>query len=277
MEKLLIFVPTYDEAENVERLCRELSALKLGADILFCDDGSPDGTGAIADRLAREFEHVQVMHRPGKLGIGSAHQDGIRYAYTRGYETLATLDCDFTHQPADLRRLLEISRASGNAVAIGSRYLEPDSLPGWNLIRRSLTYFGHCLTTKLLRLPQDATGALRVYQLRLLPREIFDRVRSRGYSFFFESIFVLHRNRFAIDEMPIALPARTYGSSKMCLRETWRSGFRLLKLYWAGLRDPESFLLSSNRQPQLAPEKPLEPKAGALETSLPISVIGCKQ
>jgi dolichol-phosphate mannosyltransferase len=260
--KLLIFVPTYNEADNVERLCRELSALNLGADILFCDDGSPDGTGEIVDRLAREFPHVRTMHRAGKLGIGSAHQDGVRYAYAHGYETLVTMDCDFTHQPADVQRLLEIAQASGRVVVIGSRYMEPNSLPGWNFMRRSLTYLGHFLTVKLLGLPQDATGALRVYKLAALPQELFNRVRSRGYSFFFESLFVLHRNGFAIEEMPIALPARTYGSSKMCLRETWRSASRLLKLYWAGVRCPESFLLSSPLPPILSAELPLQDPQG---------------
>src|SRR5438552_7452840 len=85
--KVLIFIPTYNEAENAERLCRELSALQLGADILFCDDGSPDGTGEIVDELAQELSHVRAIHRSGKLGIGSAHQEGIRYAYTHSYET----------------------------------------------------------------------------------------------------------------------------------------------------------------------------------------------
>ncbi len=259
---VLIFIPTYNEAENAERLCRELNALDLEADILFCDDASPDGTGKIVDKLAVEFPHVQAMHRSDKLGIGSAHQDGIRYAYAHGYRTLVTMDCDFTHQPADVKRLIEIARATGRSVAIGSRYLERDSLPGWNVMRRLLTHFGHLLTTKLLRLPQDATGALRVYQLDKIPETLFDRVRSRGYSFFFESLFILHRNGYAIEEMPIALPARTYGSSKMCLRETSRSVFRLLKLYWINLRDPKSFILSTPAQPILAVEAVLDDPQG---------------
>ncbi len=255
--RLLIFIPTYNEAENAERLCRELNALQLGGDIVFCDDGSPDGTGAIVDQLAAEFPNVRAMHRAGKLGIGSAHQDGITYAYEHGYETLVTMDCDFTHQPADVQRLFELARATGRAVAIGSRYMQRGSLPGWNLMRRSLTHLGHLLTTNLLRLPQDATGALRVYQLTAIPQALWERVRSRGYSFFFESLLVLHRNGFAIEEMPIALPARTYGSSKMCLRETCRSAFRLLKLCWACVRRPEGFLLSSPVQPILEAELPL--------------------
>src|SRR5947208_2787861 len=260
--KLLIFIPTYNEAENVERLCRELTALQLGADILFCDDASADGTGEIIERLSEEFPHVRVIHRSGKLGIGSAHHEGIRYAYAEDYETLVTMDCDFTHQPTDVLRLLQAAQASGRSVTVGSRYLKRHSLPGWNPLRRSLTHLGHFLTVTLLHLPQDATGALRVYQLGAIPQELFDRVRSCGYSFFFESLFVLHRNGFAIKEMPIALPARTYGSSKMCLRETVRSASRLLKLYWIGVRHPESFLLTSPLPPILAAELPLQDPQG---------------
>jgi dolichol-phosphate mannosyltransferase len=260
--KVLVFIPTYNEAENTESLCRELSALQLGVDILFCDDGSPDGTGEIVDELAGEFSHVCAIHRPSKLGIGSAHQEGIRYAYAHGYETLVTMDCDFTHQPADVERLLAVAHSSGQPVSIGSRYMKRDSLPGWNPMRRSLTYLGHFLTVNLLKLPQDATGGLRVYQLGAIPQELFDRVRSCGYSFFFESLFVLHRNRFAIEEMPIALPARTYGSSKMSLRETLRSASRLLRLYWAGVRHPESFLLTSPLPPILEAELPLQDPQG---------------
>jgi dolichol-phosphate mannosyltransferase len=256
--ELLIFIPTYNEADNAERLCHELIALNLGADILFCDDGSPDGTGQIVERLAQKFPCVRAMHRPGKLGIGSAHQEGIRYAYAHGYASLVTMDCDFTHLPADVRRLLQVAGSSGRPVSIGSRYLQCDSLPGWNLMRRSLTHIGHFLTVNLLRLPQDATGALRAYRLDIIPQALWERVRSQGYSFFFESLFVLNRNAFAIEEMPISLPARTYGSSKMSWRETGRSAFRLLKLYWASLRRPQSFLMTSDGPPILAAERPLQ-------------------
>ena len=260
--KLLIFIPTYNEGENVERLCRDLMALQLDADILFCDDNSADGTGGIIDRLAIEFPHVHTKHRPGKLGIGSAHQEGIQYAYEIGYETLVTMDCDFTHQPADVKHLLEVARASSSSVIIGSRYQKENSLPGWNLLRRSLTYLGHFLTVNLLRLPHDATGALRVYKLDEVPQQLFDRVRSLGYSFFFESLFVLHRNGIAIEEMPISLPARTYGHSKMSWRETFRSVVRLLGLYWASIRRPDTFLLTSPIPPILDAELPLEDPQG---------------
>jgi dolichol-phosphate mannosyltransferase len=213
--------------------------------------------------LAAECPHVQAIHRPSKLGIGGAHQEGIRYAYQKGYEILVTMDCDFTHQPVDVERLLNLAYSCGKAVSIGSRYKNRDSLPGWNVIRRFLTYLGHFLTVKLLQLPQDATGALRVYQLKAIPQELFGRVGSHGYSFFFESLFVLHRNGFAIEEMPIALPARTYGSSKMSLRETLRSALHLFTLYWSYLCRPETFLLAAQPVPPILDSKrPLQDPQG---------------
>src|SRR5207247_297503 len=142
--RLLIFVPTYNENRNVERLCAELRALPLDADILFIDDGSPDGTGATLDRLARQHPRISVIHREGKLGIGSAHRAGIAYAYDKGYDLLITLDADFSHSPADLPRLLA-AHDDGVDVVVASRYLAPDSLPGWSPHRLFLTRLGHLL------------------------------------------------------------------------------------------------------------------------------------
>lgn len=240
--KSLIFVPTYNESGNAERMAKALIGLPIDADILFMDDASPDGTGEILDRLARAEPRLRVIHRSGKLGVGSAHLDGIRWAYDNGYERLITLDCDFTHSPADVVRLVESS--AGFDVATGSRYMEGDSLPGWNILRRSLTTFGHILTKNLLRIQADATGALRVYDLTRIPQELFERVTARGYGFFFESMFLLTRNGFTVNEIPIVLPARTYGTSKMSLRETLRSGSQLLSLWKRSLTNPSQFRLS---------------------------------
>ena len=241
-ERILIFIPTYNEHENVENMARQLLALDLDADILFMDDASPDGTGEILDRLASEDTRLSVIHRSGKLGIGSAHIDGIRVAYERGYDRIVTMDCDFTHSPSDVLRLLDY--AIGYDVAVGSRYLRPNSLPGWNPVRRSLTGFGHFLTKNVLRVSVDATGALRTYDLRRIPRELFDRVEARSYAFFFESMFIIERSGFSVNEFPIELPARTYGHSKMTVRESLRSGFHLLWLRSASLRAPERFRLT---------------------------------
>lgn len=248
--KTLIFVPTFNERHNVERMVAELLSLDTDADILFMDDDSPDGTGDILDTIAAREPRLSVVHRSGKLGIGSAHLDGIRQAYALGYERLVTLDCDFTHKPADVMRL--IAHSEGADVTAGSRYLASNSLPGWNVIRRSLTGLGHFLTLHLLRIPFDATGALRAYDLRKIPSELFELVRARGYGFFFESMFLLVRNGHSVRELPIVLPARTYGSSKMTVKETLRSGTRLLSLWRESIMNPERFDVA-RRLPTLDP------------------------
>jgi len=239
----LIFVPTYNENRNVERLCAELLALPLEADLLFVDDGSPDGTGATLDRLARQHSRMSVIHREGKLGIGSAHRVGIAYAYDKGYDVLITLDADFSHSPADLPRLLT-AHTAGVDVVVGSRYLESDSLPGWSAHRLFLTWFGHFLTRVLLRMPYDANGAFRLYDLRRVPREVFELVTARAYGFFFESLFVLCRNGARIREIPIVLPARVYGNSKLTVRDAFRSARLLASLFVEHLMDPGRFLRS---------------------------------
>lgn len=237
--KTLIFIPTYNERSNVEKMATEILALGVDAEVLFMDDASPDGTGRILDELARRHPRLSVLHRTGKLGIGSAHIEGIRWAFDHRYERLITLDCDFSHSPADVLRLIEHSE--GYDITAGSRYMRENSLPGWNLMRKSLTGFGHLLTKHLLGIEFDATGALRAYDLRRIPRETFDLVKARGYAFFFESMFILVRNGFSVKEFPISLPARTYGSSKMTAHETWRSGSQLISLWAASIARPARF------------------------------------
>jgi dolichol-phosphate mannosyltransferase len=181
-----------------------------------------------------------VVHRPGKQGIGTAHRAGIAYAYEHAYDRLITLDADFSHQPSDLPRLLEAAR-DGVDVVVGSRWLKGDSLPGWNLYRRILTYLGHFLTGHLLRIPHDATGALRLYDLRRIPRALFDLCTAASYAFFFESAFILRQNGHRVHEIPIKLPARVLGSSKLTLTEAARSARYLLGLWSVSVRSPGAY------------------------------------
>lgn len=226
--KTLIFIPTYDEQENVEKICSEILQLGLGVDILFLDDNSPDGTGQLLDALAETHPNVAIIHRPRRQGIGSAHFDGINWAYDNQYSTLITMDCDFTHRPKYLPDI--IKSAEDCDVVVGSRFRHKKSLEEWNLFRKTLTIVGHLLTTTLLGMKYDATGAFRLYRLDAIPRELFGLVRSSSYSFFFESLYILQRNRFRINELPIALSARTYGHSKMRFRDVVGSFARLLNV-----------------------------------------------
>jgi dolichol-phosphate mannosyltransferase len=224
---LLIFIPTYKERENV-RLIVEGLRYNLGkVPILFCDDSSPDGTYDVIMDLAREDGAIDAILRPGKQGIGSAHKDGIREAVRRGYRRLLTLDCDLTHQPSDCARFVACQTAD---VIVGSRFADRESLADWNWLRKALTLGGHLATTWLLRLPYDATGALRLYHLDRLGSEWLDQVQSDGYAFFFESLMVLQARSATIEELSIRLPKRTYGSSKMSLRELVKSVSMLLRL-----------------------------------------------
>ncbi len=235
MPTMLVFIPTYNERDNVERTCNQLLALQQNSslasvavtsfDILFVDDNSPDGTGAVLDQLAAQHANVRVIHRSGKQGIGSAHQVGIAYAYAHGYETLVTMDCDGTHPPEYLPQL--VAKAQQADVVVGSRYLNKDSLNEWTLFRRLLTYGGHTLTTTLLGIPYDASSAYRLYRLSAIPQHLFALIQSPGYAFFFESLYVLNLNQFRIAEVGILLPARASGQSKMTVGEAWRGLARL--------------------------------------------------
>lgn len=227
--KTLVFIPTYNEKENVEKICSEIVGLGLDLDILFMDDNSPDGTGAIIDSLAEKNKNVKAVHRPGKLGIGSAHLDGIDLAYERGYKNLITMDCDFAHSPKNLPGIIESSKDCD--IVVGSRYVMKNSMDGWNLFRKSMTLTGHFLTRYCLGIKYDATGAFRFYRLDKIPRNAFKLVRSKGYSFFFESLYILSINDFSIKELPIAIPPRMYGHSKMNYREVFHSVNRLVRIY----------------------------------------------
>jgi dolichol-phosphate mannosyltransferase len=247
-DRMLVFIPTYNEKDNAERLCREILRQDLAADILFVDDNSTDGTGDILDTLARELECVKVVHRAGKLGIGSAHRAGIAWAYEHGYRTLVTMDCDFTHDPSRIPALVAKGR-EGFDVVVGSRYLQDRSLEGWNPFRKTLTHLGHWMTRVCLGMSYDATNAFRYYDLRAVPSHLFVLVASQGYSFFFESLYVLHRNRYRIGEIPIALPNRTYGHSKMDLGEI-RNSLRLLVVTcFKAFFNPEKFEVGEDFSP----------------------------
>ncbi len=224
----IVFIPTYNERENVEEMVRQLKELNLPFDILFVDDNSTDGTKEILNEMVNRHQNIKVIHRPAKLGIGSAHLTGIHYAFNNGYRILITMDCDFTHSPKDIPIFLKT--AGTVDIVVGTRFMCDDSLKEWNMYRKTLTKLGHFLTRTLLKIPYDATGAFRAYNLKKIQKEVFYNIVSPGYAFFFESLFLLNRMGYKIVEIPINLPARTYGHSKMNYKEICRSLLQLFKL-----------------------------------------------
>jgi len=239
----LVFIPTYNERENVSLLCEELVKLNLPIDILFVDDNSPDGTGQVIEELAKKYSQVKTAHRKGKLGVGSAHRDGIKWAYNHKYSRLITMDCDFTHPPKYIPEILNLAQNTQCDVAVGSRYLKKDSLAGWNPLRFLLTNMGHFMTKFLLGLPHDATSGFRFYNLDKIPERTFELITSKGYSFFFESLYILFLNKFKISELAIDLPPRTYGHSKMDISEVQRSIKLLFTIYLTKTLFRERFIL----------------------------------
>ena len=225
---ILIFTPTYNESENIEKLINELVALELPADILVIDDNSPDGTAQLVRKFALGNPSVSLIQRPSKLGIGSAHLLAIQEAYVMGYSTLISMDADFSHQPTDLIRF--VNSAGDADIVIGNRFSEDESLGGWSFSRKLMTHMGHRLTKLLLRMPFDASGGLRLYKLDKIDRRIFESLRSRDYEFFFESLYLLYTSGFKIIQLPVVLPARAYGRSKMRLKHMIRGVTRLFRL-----------------------------------------------
>lgn len=223
-------IPTYNEYENVELLYAKIRKLNIKSDILFIDDGSPDGTGQLIDTLVAKDKKCKVIHRSGKLGIGSAHLVGIEYAYAHNYHWLLTMDCDFSHPPEFIPAL--IAKGGQFDVVVGSRYLQKDSLSEWSLFRKSLTYIAHALTYFFLGVKHDASSAFRLYDLQRIPRKIFGLIESKSYSFFFESLFILTFNRMSVGEISIFLPKRIYGHSKITFKDIWTSLALLNTLFW---------------------------------------------
>jgi dolichol-phosphate mannosyltransferase len=225
---ILIFLPTLNESGNIGSMLHEIMELGIGADILIIDDGSTDGTDKIVEKVASEHPAVSLLQRGGRLGVGSAHTQALRLAKQRGYEQLVTMDADFSHRPLDIPRFLETARASD--IVIGTRFARDDSLKEWNHFRKALTHLGHFLTKRLLSLPYDASGGFRVYRLDRIPQDLVDRLESRNYEFFFESLTLMHRRGLSIAEVPIDLPARTYGQSKMQIKHMFGGLYRLIAL-----------------------------------------------
>jgi len=224
----LIFVPTYNEAGNIGELLRLILKAELPVDILIIDDNSTDGTADVVRRVAATAPCVELQSRPGKLGIGSAHVEALRFAKERGYRVLVTLDADFSHQPSDIPRFLE--RREEFDVVVGSRFETERSLREWSVHRKAITHLGHFLTKTLLNLPYDATGAFRLYRLDRISDKLISVISSQHYEFFFESLAIFHEAGLKIGQIPIVLPRRAYGHSKMQIVHAVRGVRRLLQL-----------------------------------------------
>lgn len=211
---VLVIIPTYNEKENVELIVGRVRAATPQVDILVVDDNSPDGTGDIADRLAAADDHVFVMHREGKGGLGRAYIAGFGWGLERGYEVLCEMDADGSHAPEQLHLLLDA--LPGADLVLGSRWVRGGSVVNWPKHREVLSRGGNTYVRLVLGMPlKDATGGYRAFRRRVLETLPLDEVESKGYSFQVDMSWRVVREGFRVREVPITFTERQFGASKM--------------------------------------------------------------
>ncbi|MBV9175096.1 MAG: polyprenol monophosphomannose synthase [Chloroflexi bacterium] len=215
--RTLVVLPTYNERENLPRLVPQLLAVDSGLDILVVDDGSPDGTGDIADGLALADQRIRVLHRPCKQGLGTAYLAGFRDALANGYVRVVEMDADFSHRPADLPRLLQATAGlAGAHVAIGSRLVPGGAVVGWSALRHTVSQGGSLIARVLLGLPiRDCTSGFKCFRREALEKLDLGRVRSTGFAFQVELNHASARAGLRLVEVPITFRDRVRGTSKM--------------------------------------------------------------
>jgi dolichol-phosphate mannosyltransferase len=211
--RAVVCLPTYNERENLEPMLRSLR--DKGVRVLVIDDGSPDGTGELADRLAAELDYVDVLHRKRKEGLGPAYLAGFKHALAGGALLVLEMDCDFSHDPNDVPRLIEAVE-NGADVALGSRYTQGGGVRNWGLTRRIISAGGSFYARVILGVDvRDLTGGFKCYRRQVLEAIDLDAVRSKGYAFQIETTYRALRKGFKVVEVPITFADRVVGGSKM--------------------------------------------------------------
>jgi dolichol-phosphate mannosyltransferase len=226
--EVLVVLPTYNERLNLEKVVAGIR--RLGHDVMVVDDASPDGTGELADSLAAKDAGVRVLHRPQKLGLGSAYEDAFRIGLADGSALFVEMDADGSHLPGDLGAIVAAARSSGG-LAIGSRYIEGGKIVGWPFHRWLLSWAANVYCRLLLGLPtHDCTSGYRCYTRDLLQHIGLDDVVSQGYSFQIEMVYRARRLGYKVVETPIRFEDRVAGASKVSRGEVRRALWTVLRL-----------------------------------------------
>ncbi len=231
--RITVVTPTYNEAENLPKLVSALFSLPLDLHLLVVDDNSPDGTGKIAEELAREFPgRIEVLHRPGKMGLRSAYLNGFQKILDGSAQVIVQMDADFSHDPSalvDMAKLLETCD-----VVLGSRYTKGGAVDErWPAWRKSLSAFGNFYARSILGLPlHDVTTGYRMWRSETLNQMPFERIQSSGYVFLVEMAYLAHCLEFKIGESPIYFADRRWGKSKMSFKIQLEAALRIWQVWW---------------------------------------------
>jgi len=235
LSRSLVIIPTYNERENLPRIVPQVLAQHPSLDVLVVDDGSPDGTGVLADELAAREPRVHVLHREGKQGLGTAYLAGFRWGLERGYDYLFEMDADFSHDPAHIPQFLDAINVAD--LVLGSRYLDGRvTVVNWPMGRLLLSYFANIYARVVTGMPvADATGGFKCFRREVLEALELDKVESNGYAFQIEMSFRAWKKGFRIREIPIMFVDRNIGESKMSKRIVREAVWRVWRLRWLAL------------------------------------------
>ncbi len=234
--KLMIVLPTYNEKENLETMIETLLALPVpDLSVLIVDDNSPDGTGAIADKLAAKLpDRVSVLHRKGKLGLGTAYIEGFHIALDKGADYVMQMDCDFSHDPKYIPQMIDKADECDCDIVIGSRYVKGGSLDEtWGIGRKLLSWWANSIYVRLIlgTKAKDATGGFRLWKREVLEGMDLNRIRSNGYVFQVETIYVAEKLGYRDEEIPIYFADRKIGTSKMSFKVQLEAAMRVWQVY----------------------------------------------
>jgi dolichol-phosphate mannosyltransferase len=235
--KLTVVLPTYNEKENLTRMIESLLALQVPVElsVLVVDDNSPDGTGHIADDLAAQNGgKISVMHRAGKLGLGTAYIEGFRQALEQGADYVLQMDCDFSHDPKYIPQMIEEMQKSGCDIVIGSRYIKGGSVDEtWSVGRKLLSWWANSIYVRMILRThaKDATGGFRLWRRAVLEGMDLSQVRSSGYVFQVETIYVAEKLGYTDAEVPIYFADRKAGQSKMSFKIQFEAALRVWQVW----------------------------------------------
>ena len=231
MRNILVIVPTLNEKNNIIILLKKLKLTKILHDILFIDDNSKDGSQEVIKKIAKKNRNINYIFRPKKLGIGSAHKEGFVWSYKKKYKIIVTMDADGTHDPKYMKFMIQKLQRSNYDVVTTSRFLKKNSLKNWPLFRIILTTLRHIVISFLLFMPYDASGAFRCINCRKVKLKDLILTKHDSYSYFWESLFILYKKKYKISQIPIQLPYRNVGSSKMQIKDIIFSLYYLMIVF----------------------------------------------
>ncbi|MDI6840296.1 MAG: polyprenol monophosphomannose synthase [bacterium] len=227
--RVLIIIPTYNEIENIEKLIQLIFSYVPQADILVIDDNSKDGTGEYVEKLSKSEPRIHIIHRPEKLGLGTAYRFGFKYAIKMGYDYIFEMDADLSHNPEDIPRFIE--EIKNCDLVIGSRYSDGVSVVNWPMLRLLLSYFANLYARVVTGVPvKDLTSGFKCYKRETLEGMPLERISSDGYGFQIETVYWAYHSGFKMGELSIIFTDREKGSSKMTKRIIWEAFWLVWKL-----------------------------------------------